>query len=198
MIRINLLPWRSARRAGQRKYLYTLMGMVGTLGLAVVILVHGVIAGYISVQNDRNEFLKKENSRLDKEIAEIQKLKSEIAALLARKQVIERLQTDRAQAVYLLQELVQQVPDGIYLKSIRQTGLKIALNGYAQSNARVSTLMRNFSASPYLENPDLVEIRSVTVSSKRMSEFQMNVSLRPPRADDASKAAPAAAAAKKG
>ncbi len=200
MIRINLLPWRSARRAGQRKYLATLASMVGALGLAIVVLVHGVIAGYISVQNDRNEFLKKENSRLDKEIDEIKKLKGEIAALLARKQVIERLQTDRAQAVYLLQELVQQVPDGVYLKSIRQTGLRVALNGYAQSNARVSTLMRNFSASPYLENPDLVEIKAATVNNKRVSEFQMNVSLRPPATDDAAKAAPAPAqaAAKKG
>jgi type IV pilus assembly protein PilN len=197
MIRINLLPWRSARRAGQRKYLATLAAMVGALGLAVVVLVHGVIAGYISVQNDRNEFLKKENARLDKEIDEIKKLKTEIAALLARKQVIERLQTDRAQAVYLLQELVQQVPDGIYLKSIRQTGLRVALNGYAQSNARVSTLMRNLSASPYLQNPDLVEIKAVTLSNKRVSEFQMNVSLRPLRIDEAGKAAPAAAAAAK-
>jgi type IV pilus assembly protein PilN len=198
MIRINLLPWRSARRATQRKYVATLAGMVGALGLAIVVLVHGVIAGYISVQNDRNDFLKKENARLDKEIDEIKKLKSEIAALLARKQVIERLQTDRAQAVYLLQELVQQVPDGIYLKSIKQNGLKVLLNGYAQSNARVSTLMRNFSASPYLENPDLVEIKAVIVSNKRVSEFLLNVSLRPPRTDDAAKAAPAAAAAKKG
>lgn len=198
MIRINLLPWRSARRTAQRKYLATLAGMVGALGLAVVVLVHGVIAGYISVQSDRNEFLKKENGRLDKEIDEIKKLKSEIAALLARKQVIERLQTDRAQAVYLLQELVQQVPDGIYLKSIKQNGLRVALNGYAQSNARVSTLMRNFSASPYLENPDLVEIKASIVNNKRVSEFQMNVSLRPPRTDDAGKGAPASAAAKKG
>jgi type IV pilus assembly protein PilN len=199
MIRINLLPWRSARRAAQRKYLATLAAMVGGLGLAIVVLVHGVIAGYITVQNDRNEFLKKENARLDKEIDEIRKLKGEIAALLARKQVIERLQTDRAQAVYLLQELVQQVPDGIYLKSIRQTGLRVALNGYAQSNARVSTLMRNLAASPYLQNPDLVEIKAVTVSNKRVSEFQMNVSLRPPQVDQAGKAAPAAAgAAKKG
>ncbi|HEY6862675.1 MAG TPA: PilN domain-containing protein [Burkholderiales bacterium] len=199
MIRINLLPWRAERRKAQRKYLGTLAAMVGGLGLAIVVLVHGVIAGYITIQNDRNEFLKKENARLDKEIDEIKKLKNEIAALLARKQVIERLQTDRAQAVYLLQELVQQVPDGVYLKSIKQAGLRVALNGYAQSNARVSTLMRNLSASPYLENPDLVEIRAVTVANKRLSEFQMNVSLRPPQqAQDAGKAPAPAAAAKKG
>jgi len=178
VIRINLLPWREARRKAQRQHLGVLGGMVAVLGLLIVGAVHLTIAGYIAVQSDRNEFLKRENVRLDKEIEEIKKLKSEIAALLARKQIIERLQADRAQAVYMLQELVQQVPDGVYLKAIKQTGLKINMVGYAQSNARVSTLMRNFAASPYLENPDLVEIRAVNVSNKRVSEFNMNVSLK--------------------
>src|SRR6266849_3847801 len=102
--------------------------MVAVLGLLIVGAVHLTIAGYIAVQSDRNEFLKRENVRLDKEIEEIKKLKSEIAALLARKQIIERLQADRAQAVYLLQELVQQVPDGVYLRTIKQTGLKVNMN----------------------------------------------------------------------
>jgi type IV pilus assembly protein PilN len=192
MIRINLLPWREVRRKARRQHLTILAGMVGMLGLLIVGAVHLTIAGYISEQNNRNEFLKKENARLDKEIEEIKKLKSEIAALLARKQVIERLQSDRAQAVYLLQELVQQVPDGVYLKAIKQTGLKVNLTGYAQSNARVSTLMRNFAASPYLENPDLVEIRAATVGSKRVSEFTMNINLKQLQAEDAGKAGKAA------
>jgi len=199
VIRINLLPWRAARRKDQRQHLAVLGGMVSVLGLLIVGAVHLTIAGYISVQNDRNEFLKRENVRLDKEIDEIKKLKTEIAALLARKQIIERLQADRAQAVYLLQELVQQVPDGVYLKTIKQTGLKVNLSGYSQSNARVSTLMRNLGASPYLENPDLVEIRAATVSNKRVSEFNMNVSLKRLQSEDsgkAGKAAPKAAAAK--
>jgi type IV pilus assembly protein PilN len=169
------------------------------LGLLIVGAVHLTIAGYISNQSDRNEYLKRENTRLDKEIEEIRKLKTEIAALLARKQIIERLQADRAQAVYLLQELVQQVPDGIYLKQIKQTGLKVNLTGYSQSNARVSTLMRNFAGSPYLENPELVEIKAVTVSNKRVSEFNMNVSLKRQQTEEAGKAgkaAPKATAAK--
>ncbi|HYT16029.1 MAG TPA: PilN domain-containing protein [Burkholderiales bacterium] len=200
MIRINLLPWREVRRKARRQHVAILAGMVGVLGLLIVGAVHLTIAGYISEQNNRNEFLKKENARLDKEIEEIKKLKSEIAALLARKQVIERLQSDRAQAVYLLQELVQQVPDGVYLKAIKQTGLKVNLIGYAQSNARVSTLMRNFAASPYLENPDLVEIRAATVGSKRVSEFTMNINLKQLQAEDAGKAGKAVpkAAATKG
>ncbi|TMH42934.1 MAG: PilN domain-containing protein [Betaproteobacteria bacterium] len=199
MIRINLLPWREARRKAQRQHLGVLGGMVAVLGLLIVGAVHLTIAGYIAVQSDRNEFLKRENVRLDKEIEEIKKLKTEIAALLARKQIIERLQADRAQAVYMLQELVQQVPDGVYLKAIKQTGLKINMTGYAQSNARVSTLMRNFAASPYLENPDLVEIKAVLLSNKRVSEFIMNVSLKQIQSEAAGKsgkAAPKAAPAK--
>jgi type IV pilus assembly protein PilN len=192
MIRINLLPWREARRKAQRQHLGVLAGMIAVLGLLIVGAVHLTIAGYISVQNDRNEFLKKENVRLDKEIDEIKKLKTEIAALLARKQIIERLQADRAQAVYLLQELVQQVPDGVYLRTIKQTGLKVNLLGYAQSNARVSTLMRNFAASPYLENPDLIEIKASTVNSKRVSEFNMNVNVKRLQTEDSEKAGKAA------
>lgn len=199
MIRINLLPWREARRKAQRQHLGVLGGMVAVLGLLIVGAVHLTIATQISAQSDRNEFLKRENARLDKEIEEIKKLKTEIAALLARKQIIERLQTDRAQAVYLLQELVQQVPDGVYLRAIKQTGLKVNLVGYSQSNARVSTLMRNFAASPYLENPELVEIKAATVSNKRVSEFNMNVSLKRTQTEEAGKAgkaAPKAPAAK--
>jgi type IV pilus assembly protein PilN len=198
-MRINLLPWREARRKAQRQHLGVLGGMVAALGLLIVGAVHLTIGTQISAQSDRNEFLKRENARLDKEIEEIKKLKTEIAALLARKQIIERLQADRAQAVYLLQELVQQVPDGVYLKSIKQTGLKVNLIGYSQSNARVSTLMRNFAASPYLENPELVEIKAANVSSKRVSEFNMNVSLKRLQTEDAGKAgkaAPKAPAAK--
>ena len=148
MIRVNLLPHREERRKAQRKQLGVLTGMVTALGIAIVVLVHGVIAGYIAIQTDRNDFLKKENTKLDKEIEEIKKLKDEIAALLSRKQVIERLQAERSQSVNLLDQLVRQVPDGVYLKTLRQQGLRVALTGYAQSNARVSTLMRNFGSSP--------------------------------------------------
>ena len=200
-IRVNLLPHREERRKAQRKHLGILAGMVGALAIAIVVLIHGVIAGYISVQSDRNTFLKKENASLDKEIEEIKKLQSEIAALLARKQVIERLQTDRALAVYLLDELPRQVPDGVYVKTIRQQGLKIFMNGYSQSNARVSTLMRNISSSSHLEKPVLVEIKSATVNGKGVSGFRMTGSLRARQAE-ADKAGAAGAAkagaAKKG
>ena len=192
MIRINLLPHRQERRKAQRKHLAILAGMVAALGIAIVVLVHGVFAGYIAIQNDRNDFIKKENARLDKEIDEIKKLKVEIASLLARKQVIERLQSDRAQPVYLLEQLVRQVPDGVYIRSFKQQGLKVSVSGYAQSNARVSTLMRNIAASPYLERPDLVEIKAAAVNNKRVAEFSMNLSLKQQKTDDSAKASKAA------
>ncbi len=188
MIRVNLLPWRAERRRVQRKHLAVLAGMVAALAAGIIILVHGVIAGYIAVQDGRNEYLKGENARLDKEIEEIKKLREEIVALLARKQVIERLQADRSQVVHLLDQLVRQTPDGVYLRSLKQAGLAVNLVGYAQSNARVSTLMRNFSASPHLEEPVLVEIKSASVNSKRVSEFTMNVRLKRTESEDAGSA----------
>ena len=201
-VRVNLLPHREERRKAQRKHLGILAGMVAALAVAIIILIHGIIAGYIAVQGERNAFIKKENAALDKEIDEIKKLKDEIASLLARKQVIERLQSDRALAVNLLEQIVRQVPDGVYLATMKQQGRRIAMNGYSQSNARVSQFMRNIGASPYLENPVLVEIKTATVNSKRVSEFSLNMSLKAPQAEEGKDAAKAGAAkagaAKKG
>jgi len=197
-VRVNLLPHREERRKAQRKHLGILAGMVAALAAAIIILIHGIIAGYISVQGERNAFVKKENASLDKEIDEIKKLKDDIASLLARKQVIERLQSDRVLAVSLLEQLVRQVPDGVYLTSIKQQGRKIAMVGYSQSNARVSQLMRNIGSSPSLENPVLVEIKAATVNSKRVSEFSMNLSLKGPAGDAAKDGEGKAGAAKAG
>ena len=201
MIRINLLPWREARRKALNLQFFVLIGMVAGLAASIVLLVHGYYAARISTQAERNRFLTQENSKLDKQIGEIKKLKDEIQALLSRKQVIETLQGDRAQTVYLLEQLVRQTPDGVYLKSIKQTGSKVNLTGYAQSNARVSTLMRNIEASPYLEHPDLVEIKVANVNNRRLSEFTMNVTLKRQQTEagaakgGAGKAAPRGAAA---
>jgi len=203
MMRINLLPWREARRKAHNLQFYILMGMVAGLAASIVLLVHGYNATRISTQSERNRFLKEENTKLDKEIEEIKKLKEEIQALLSRKQVIETLQGDRAQTVYLLEQMVRQTPDGIYLKSLKQVGPRVSLSGYAQSNARVSTLMRNLEASPYLENPDLVEIKAANVNNKRLSEFTMNVGIRRKQSESdvakgaAGKAGPGAAAGAK-
>ncbi|HEV7477381.1 MAG TPA: PilN domain-containing protein [Burkholderiales bacterium] len=197
--RINLLPHREERRKRARQHFYVLAGGVGIIGILIVAAVHGFYSSRIETQIERNRFLKAENTKLDKEIAEIQKLKDEIQALLARKQVIETLQTDRATTVYMLEQLVRQMPEGVYLKSVVQKGTRINLLGYAQSNARVSTLMRNIEASPWLGSPGLVEVRASTVDRRRVSEFNMNLSLKRPAPEkDAPKGAPAKDAAKKG
>jgi type IV pilus assembly protein PilN len=158
-----------------------------------------VIGGYVSLQNERNEFLKRENAKLDKEIEEIKKLRDEIQALLARKAIIEALQTDRARAVELLDQLVRQTPDGVYIKSMKQDGLKVNITGYAQSNARVSTLMRNLQGSPIVEvgqtSPQLVEIKASEVNKRRLSEFNLNFLIKRPVTEEPAKAG---AAAKKG
>jgi type IV pilus assembly protein PilN len=186
MIRITLLPPRVARRKAQRRQLGVLAAFFAVAGLVIAGLVHTVIAGYVDAQNERNEFLKRENAKLDKEIEEIKKLRDDIQALLARKQVIESLQNDRARAVELLDQLVRQTPDGIYLKTLKQEGLKVNVTGYAQSNARVSNLMRNLQASPVVVNsqtsPQLVEIKASEVNKRRLSEFSLNFQMKPPAA----------------
>jgi len=199
--RVNLLPHREERRKRSRNHFYAIAGGAAVIGLLVVAAMHTYFAEKIDAQDGRNKFLKGEIAKLDKEIAEINKLKDEIQALLARKQVIETLQADRAQTVNLLDQLVKQMPEGVYLKSIAQKGLKVNLIGYAQSNARVSTLMRNIESSPWLANPELIEVKASTVDKRRVSEFNMNLSIKRAAADKAADKAAApkpGAAAKKG
>jgi len=198
-VRVNLLPHREERRKRARQHFALLAAATAVVGLLIVGGVHVVNAGRIAAQDDRNKFLKGEIAKLDKEIDEIKKLKEEIAALLARKQAIETLQADRAQTVHLLDELVRQVPEGVYLRAMKQRGLNVNVLGYAQSNARVSTLMRNLESSPWLERPVLVEIKAASVDKKRVSEFNLNFALKRTQPADAAKGAPKAApAAKKG
>lgn len=178
MIRINLLPHREEKRKARRQQFYGLLGLISILALLIVFLVYTIIAGYISVQEEKNNFLKKEIAVLDKQIDQIKRLKEQTQALLARKQVIESLQRDRAEAVRLLGELVKQMPEGVYVRSVKQNGALVSLVGYAQSNARVSTLMRNIEASLWLEKPVLIEIKAVTVDKRRLNEFSMTVSLK--------------------
>ena len=178
MIRINLLPPREEKRKARRQQFYGLLGMISVLALLIVFLVYTIISGYISAQESKNDLLKKEIAVLDQQIEQIKRLKEQTQALLSRKQVIESLQRDRAEAVRLLSEMVKQMPEGVYLRSIKQDGTKVSLVGYAQSNARVSTLMRNIEASPWLEKPLLVEIKAVTVDKRRLNEFSLNASLK--------------------
>jgi len=196
MIPINLLPHRAERRRAQQRQFIVLAAM--TVGLAAVIvgLVHITFAEKIDNQINRNKFLETEMASLDKQIDEIKKLKEQTQALLARKRVVESLQTNRTETVRLLDQLVRQLPDGVYLKSVKQTGQKVTVLGYATSNARVSTLMRNFEASPWLEAPSLVEIKAVLIGKEKtaINEFNMNVMISRPK-EEAAAAGPKPAAA---
>ena len=187
MIRINLLPHREEKRKAKRQQFYVLIGLVSVLAGLVVFLGYTLIAGYITDQEDRNAFLKKEIVELDKQIDEIKLLKEKTQALLARKQIIEALQQDRAEPVYLLSELAKQMPSGVYLRTIKQEGQKVSITGFAQSNARVSALMRNVEASPWLEKPVLLEIKATITDKRRLSEFSMVVFVKRAAAEAAGK-----------
>ena len=196
MIPINLLPHRAARRKAQQQQFFILAGMTLGLAAAIVVAVHTFFATRIETQVERNKYLESEIVLLDKQIDEIRKLKEQTQALLARKRVVESLQTNRTETVRLLDQLVRQLPDGVYLKSIKQTGQRVNVIGYATSNARVSTLMRNFEASPWLEGPALVEIKAATIDNAPLNEFNLNVNISRPKEESAPRpktTAPAAA-----
>lgn len=195
MIRINLLPHREEKRKARRQQFYALAGMVVVLGGLIVGLGYTIIAGYISSQNAKNEFLKKEIAVLDTQIAQIKTLQEQIRLLLSRKQVIENLQRDRAESVQLLNELALQMPDGVYLRTFKQSGTGVAITGFAQSNARVSTLMRNLESSPIFESPQLVQTAVSKDGGRLAQAFSMNVKVT--RATPPAEATPAAPAAGK-
>ncbi|MES2074723.1 MAG: PilN domain-containing protein [Pseudomonadota bacterium] len=189
MIKINLLPHREERRKQRKAAFFALLALGAIAGAAVVLLVGGYNARRMSIQNERNQVIKGAIVVLDKKIAEIATLKQEIEALKARQQAVEDLQGDRNQPVYLMDELVKQTPAGVYLKSFKQEGQKVAVGGYAQSQERVSELLRNLAgASPWLERPDLVEVRSTGLgqgkSAKKVVEFNLTVNIKRPRDKD--------------
>ncbi len=184
MIRINLLPHREEKRKARQKQFAILAGLAAAFGLAVAGLLWVVFDAQIDNQKGRNKYLTDEIAKLDKQIDEIKRIREETASLLSKKQVVEGLQSNRSEPVYLLDQLLRQLPEGLYLKSIRQTGAKISVTGYAQSNARVSAFMRNIEASPYLGNPNLVQITAVTVNTQRANEFILDFLIKRVKADD--------------
>jgi type IV pilus assembly protein PilN len=175
MIRINLLPHREERRKALRQQFYALSALVAVLAGLIWFVGFGYINNQIEHQTAKNAFLNKEIAALDTQIEEIKKLKEQTESLLARKQVIESLQANRSETVHLFNELASRLPSGIYLRSIKQEQQKILLVGYAQSNARVSTLMYNLDDSPVFERPVLIEIKAAMVGKRRMNEFSLNI-----------------------
>jgi len=183
-VRINLLPHREQKRAARQRQFISIAISLAILGLALVGLVHGFLGAQIDNQKSRNTLLKGEIAKLDDQIKEIDKLRDQIQQVLSRKQVVETLQANRNEAVHLLDQLVRQLPEGVYLQSVKQADKKVTIVGFAQSNARVSTLMRNIEGSPWIEKPELVEIKLVSVPAvgrgepQRLNQFTLNFQIR--------------------
>lgn len=198
MILINLLPHREAARKRRKDMFNVGLGLSALTGVLMAGLIYLWFMNEISSQQDKNQILKAEITNFDNQIKEIAGLESEIAALRARQQAVEDLQADRNMPVHLLTELVRQLPEGVYINSMRQDGQSVALQGVAQSNERVSELLRNLSTqSLWLTRPELVEIVAGSVNvtprdQRRVANFKINVKLL--RAGEAGGTAPAAAA----
>jgi type IV pilus assembly protein PilN len=202
MIRVNLLPHREAKRKARQQQLAILAGLTSAVALALGGLLWVVFNAQVDNQKSRNQYLSSEIAKLDKQIEEIRKIREETASLLAKKQVVEGLQSNRSEPVQLLDQMLRQLPEGLYLKSIRQSGNKINVTGYTQSQARVSAFMRNIEASPFLENPNLIEIKAVTVAGQRANEFNLDFFIKRVKAEEkggkrGAPATPAKAAEKK-
>ncbi|MEQ1816209.1 MAG: PilN domain-containing protein [Nitrosomonas sp.] len=193
MIRINLLPHRELRRKARQQLIVVLAGLVGLLAIVVVMSIQTIGAGKIDYQNGRNQYLTDQIAILDTEIAEIKEIKAQTKELIARKQVVETLQSSRSEVVVLLDQLVRLLPDGVYLQSVKQDDHNITLVGYAQSNAWVSVLMRNLESSQWLESPLLIEIKAMTVNNVRQNEFNMKIKLKRATMDAVQNLLPAAA-----
>jgi type IV pilus assembly protein PilN len=201
VILINLLPHREEKRKRRKTAYFTGLALAGVVGLLIAGGWYGVLEQLKSNQQSRNNFLVAENKKLDAQIKDIANLRAEIDALRARQKAVEDLQTNRNIPVHLLNELVKQTPEGVYLRDIKQTGQVVAISGVAQSNERVSEFLRNtLYNSPWLERPELVEIRAGASQGGRgrLYDFSMRVSIkRPPAVAAPAASAPMTAAAGK-
>jgi len=183
-IRVNLLPHRAERRERQKRAFFFFTAISLLVGVGLVVTVWSVLQGQITSQRERNDFITAENRKLDLQIREIATLRQEIDALRARQRAVEDLQADRNQPVYLMDELTRQVPEGIYLRAVKQDGKKVNVAGWAASNERVSEFLRNLQAnSKFLERPELVEIRLSTQQppgvQRRLFDFSLNFAMKP-------------------
>ena len=182
--RVNLLPWREELRQEQKKQFVLMAVMTCVLAAAIVGLIHFQMQAKIDYQISRNNFLGNEIKKVDEEIKEISELQKVRRSLIERMEVIQDLQGSRPSIVHLFSEIVSTVPNGVYLESLSQTGSSLLINGEAESNARVSTYMRNLSASDWLKDPNLtvIEIEDITVN--RISTFTLTVKQTSPNATD--------------
>lgn len=177
MANINLLPWREERRQQQTKEFYLLLGVSAVFALLVFGLAFYFFEQSIKYQNQRNQHLTKEISKLDAQIAEIKKLEAQKANLIARQEVIEELQASRTQMVHLFDELVKSIPNGVFLEKITQKGSSMSLEGYSQSHSRVSDYMRRLESSKWFSNVELVYIKADNTLVSHEQKFKLSVKL---------------------
>lgn len=185
--KINLLPWREELRQEQKKQFAVMMFLTVLLAVAIVGLIHMQMGAKIDYQLSRNNYVGNEISKLDKEIAEIKDLRKVRRSLLERMEVIQDLQGSRPSIVHLFTEIVGTVPNGVYLETLSQTGGNLVMNGQAESNARVSTYMRNLSKSEWLKDPNLTVIEIEDKKVNRVSTFTLTVKQTSPNATEESK-----------
>ena len=211
MAKIKLLPWRAERRERRKREFFTHLGIAAVAAIVLVLLWGFWVSMRISNQNERNAYLKGQITQLDAKITEIQNLQKVKDHLLARKRIVEKLQSSRSQMVHLFDQIVQTIPAGARLTSLKQQGDKLTLDGVAQSNATVAEYMRNIEASPWMGPAQLIKTENVHADSNAPYEFELVVTLGTPKSDEggatpaagataaspatASTAAPAAAAA---
>ncbi|KFN49359.1 PilN domain-containing protein [Arenimonas composti] len=194
MARINLLPWRAERRKQRQQEFVSMLAVSGFAGLVISAMIWLYHDGQITGQEERNQYLVQEIAAVQKQIDEIALLDKKRADLIARKEVIEKLQASRSQMVHLFDELVRTIPEGVRLSSIKQNGDTLTLEGSAQSNARVSSYMRNLEASGWMTNPDLTIIEAKGSDRGLPNVFTLSVKLRDPSAPEADSVEAAAAA----
>ncbi|MEN1929117.1 PilN domain-containing protein [Luteimonas sp. MJ250] len=182
MARINLLPWRAERRKQRQKEFGVMLAFAALAGVLLWFLVNGYYNAQIDGQNTRNTYLKDQIQQVEARITEIDELDRQKARLLARKEVIEQLQANRSQMVHLFDSLVRTIPDGVVLTNIKQVGEKLTLEGRSQSNARVSTYMRNLEGSGWMTKPDLSIIEARDGVAGLPYAFTLAVELANPNA----------------
>ena len=195
MARINLLPWRAERRKSRQKEFAGMLGLAALAGILVAFLIYSYYGGRISGQTERNDYLRGEIAKVDTQIKEIEQLDQKKSKLLARKEVIEQLQSNRSQMVHLFDSLVRTIPDGVTLTAIKQEGDILTLSGRSQSNARVSTYMRNLESSGWMTKPDLNVIEAKGANPGLPYEFNLKVTLANPNAPKDEDGEPVAAPA---
>jgi type IV pilus assembly protein PilN len=185
--RINLLDWRAELRAKRKQQFMVVLGLAFAASAALVVLGYFAVTEAVDGQNNRNQFLTQQIADLDIKIKEIQDLEKTRQNLVSRMKVIEQLQQSRSATVHFFDEIVNTIPDGIYLTSVKQNGQNITIDGIAESSGRISAYLKNLDSSPWFKDPRLVVIKTAEKNKQRNSEFQLQVTNLTKPSEDAAK-----------